>query len=38
MTIAYAYLDQNVVDRLDTPLRDALVCFLREGRLTPVVS
>ncbi len=38
MTVGYAYLDHNVVDRIDTPLRDALLCFFQENELTPVVS
>jgi hypothetical protein len=38
MTVGYVYLDHNVVDRIDTPLRDALLFFFQENELTPVVS
>ena len=38
MSVGYAYLDQNVVDRIDTRLRTALVSFLQDNGLTPVVS
>lgn len=34
----YTYLDQNIVDRIDTHLQTALVRFLDEKALTPVVS
>lgn len=38
MPVGYAYLDHNVVDRIDTPLRDSLLCFFQENDLSPVVS
>lgn len=34
----YAYLDHNIVDRIDTHLQEPLVRFLDEKVLTPVVS
>lgn len=34
----YAYLDHNIVDRIDTHLQEKLVRFLDEKALTPVVS
>lgn len=38
MTVGYAYLDHNIVDRIDTPLRDVLLHFFQENQFTPVVS
>lgn len=38
MSIGYAYLDHNIVDRIDTSLRDSLVSFLDSNQLAPVVS
>ena len=36
--MSYAYLDHNIVDRIDTHLQEPLVRFLDEKALTPVVS
>ncbi len=36
--MSYAYLDHNIVDRIDTHLHGPLVRFLDEKRLTPVIS
>ncbi len=34
----YAYLDHNIVDRIDTHLQEPLVRFLNKKALTPVIS